>query len=206
MSSGRFITLEGSEGAGKSTAAVAIARWLKSRGVDLVVSREPGGTALGEQLRSLLLDPATGDLAAESELLMMFAARAQHIQQIIQPALDRGQWVLCDRFTDASFAYQGGGRGLQFERIAALEQWLHPTLQPDLTLLFDLPVEQGLQRAGKRNSPDRFEQEKLQFFTAVSDAYRQRMHQHPERIKQVDASQSVEQVLREAQQLLEPLL
>ena len=206
MTRGRFITLEGSEGAGKSTAAAAIAEWLKSCGVELVLSREPGGTALGEKLRSLLLDPATGDLAPESELLMMFAARAQHIQEVIQPALDRGQWVLCDRFTDASFAYQGGGRGLQFERIEALEQWLHPSLQPDITLLFDLPVEQGLQRVVKRDSPDRFEREKLKFFTAVSEAYQRRMHQHPARIKQVDASRSVEQVLRQAQRLLEPLL
>ncbi|RLA09692.1 MAG: dTMP kinase [Gammaproteobacteria bacterium] len=205
MSKGQFITLEGTEGAGKSTAAVAIADWLMGRGVDLVISREPGGTALGEMLRSVLLDPNTGNLAAESELLMMFAARAQHIMQIIQPALEAGKWVLCDRFTDASFAYQGGGRGLSFERIEELEQWVHPHLQPDLTLLFDLPVEEGLQRAGRRNFPDRFEQEKVAFFTQVREAYLRRMEQFPGRVKLVDASQNVEQVFCQAQALIEPL-
>jgi len=205
MSSARFITLEGTEGAGKSTAAIAIAEWLTDRGVDLVVTREPGGTVLGEKLRSVLLDPDTGDLAAETELLMLFAARAQHIHQVIQPALDVGKWVLCDRFTDASFAYQGGGRGLPLRRIGVLEQWLHPNLNPDLTLWFDLPVEQGLQRVGQRSVLDRFEQEKVEFFALVRTAYHQRMQKYPQRIKQVDASQDADHVLSQAQTLLEPL-
>jgi dTMP kinase len=205
MSRGKFITLEGTEGAGKSTAAAGIADWLQSRGVNLVITREPGGTGLGEQLRALLLDPETDNLAPESELLMMFAARAQHIQQVIEPALGQGQWVLCDRFTDASYAYQGGGRGLAFERIQVLEQWVQGNLQPDITLLFDLPVDVGLQRAARRNQPDRFEQEKLAFFTAVRRAYGRRQAENPRRIKQIDAGRNAERVLEQAQTLLEAL-
>lgn len=206
MSGGRFITFEGTEGAGKSTALATIAEWLISRGVDLVVSREPGGTILGEKLRSLLLDPKTGNLSAESELLLMFAARAEHIRQVIQPAIAAGKWVLCDRFTDASYAYQGGGRGLGFQQIEVLEQWLHPDLQPDMTLLFDLAVEQGLARAGQRGAADRFEQEQLDFFSAVRAGYLQRMLDQPHRIKAIDASQGVDEVLQQAKLLIEPLL
>lgn len=206
MSGGRFITFEGTEGAGKSTALATIAEWLISRGVDLVVSREPGGTILGEKLRSLLLDPKTGNLSAESELLLMFAARAEHIRQVIKPAIAAGKWVLCDRFTDASYAYQGGGRGLGFQQIEVLEQWLHPDLQPDMTLLFDLAVEQGLARAGQRGAADRFEQEQLDFFSAVRAGYLQRMLDQPHRIKAIDASQGVDEVLQQAKLLIEPLL
>lgn len=206
MKTGRFITLEGTEGAGKSTLAEGIEQWLLDQGVDLVVSREPGGTLLGEKLRALLLDPDTGDLAVETELLLMFAARAEHIHRVILPALERGQWVLCDRFTDASFAYQGGGRGLSFTRLEVLENWLHPALQPDITFLLDLPVEQGLLRAGRRNAPDRFEREKQEFFSAVQGAYYRRMQQFPERIKKIDASRSEREVLAQALSLLEPLL
>ena len=206
MKQPRFITLEGTEGAGKSTALSAMADYLRSSGIDLIVTREPGGTPLGEQLRGLLLDPDTGELAVESELLMMFAARAQHLHQVIRPALGKGQWVLCDRFTDASFAYQGGGRGLPFERIKQLENWLHGDLQPDLTLLFDLPVELGLQRAAKRNQPDRFEREQATFFTAVRDGYYRRLQSSAGRIRVIDATQSVEQVQQQVNQLLEVLL
>ena len=206
MKPGRFITLEGTEGAGKSTLAVGIDHWLLEQGVDLVVSREPGGTLLGEKLRALLLDPDTGDLAVETELLLMFAARAEHIHRVILPALERGQWVLCDRFTDASFAYQGGGRGLSFDRLEMLESWLHPSLQPDITFLLDLPVEQGLLRAGRRNVPDRFEREQQAFFSAVQTAYHRRMQQFPERIKKIDASKSENEVLGQALIWLEPLL
>ena len=194
MKQARFITVEGTEGAGKSTALAAMAEYLAGRGVDLIVTREPGGTPLGEELRRLLLDPDTGELAVESELLMMFAARAQHLHQVIRPALNSGRWVLCDRFTDASFAYQGGGRGLSFERIEQLEQWLHSDLQPDMTLLFDLPVDVGLQRAAKRNQPDRFEREQTDFFTAVRDAYYRRLQVSGDRMKVIDAAQTVEQV------------
>ena len=206
MKQARFITVEGTEGAGKSTALTAMANYLRDRDVDLVVTREPGGTPLGEQLRGVLLDPATGSLAVESELLLMFAARAQHLHQVIRPALENGQWVLCDRFTDASFAYQGGGRGLPFQRIEQLEQWLHGDLQPDLTLLFDLPVELGLERAAKRNQPDRFEQEQAVFFTAVREAYYHRLQASGGRIQVVDATKTVEQVKQQANQFLDALL
>ena len=206
MNQPRFITLEGTEGAGKSTALSAMADYLQSRGIDLIVTREPGGTPLGEQLRGLLLDPDTGALAVESELLMMFAARAQHLHQVIRPALGKGQWVLCDRFTDASFAYQGGGRGLPFERIEQIEHWLHGDLQPDLTLLLDLPVELGLERAAKRNQLDRFEREQATFFSDVRDGYYRRLQSSAGRIRVIDATQSVEQVQQQVNQLLEVLL
>jgi dTMP kinase len=205
VNSGCFITLEGTEGAGKSTAAAAIADWIRDRGIELLVTREPGGTELGEKLRALLLVPAIDAPVPKAELLMMFAARVQHIERVIQPALDQGKWVLCDRFTDASFAYQGGGRGLGMQSIEVIEQWAHCDLQPDLTLLFDLPVDQGLKRAALRSGPDRFEQEKLDFFTAVRDAYHQRMGRHPARIKRVDASRNEADVLSQAKLLLEPL-
>lgn len=205
MNSGRFITLEGTEGAGKSTAAAAIADWIRERGIELLITREPGGTELGEKLRALLLAPAIDAPVPKAELLMMFAARVQHIERVIQPALDQGKWVLCDRFTDASFAYQGGGRGLGAQSIEVIEQWAHPDLQPDLTLLFDLPVDQGLKRAARRSGPDRFEQEKLDFFSAVRDAYHQRMQRHPTRIKRVDASMNETDVLSQAKLMLEPL-
>lgn len=205
MNSGRFITLEGTEGAGKSTAAAAIADWIRGRGVELLITREPGGTELGEKLRELLLAPAIDAPVPKAELLMMFAARVQHIERVIQPALDQGKWVLCDRFTDASFAYQGGGRGMGAHSIEVIEQWVHPDLQPDLTLLFDLPVDQGLKRAARRSGPDRFEQEKLDFFSAVRDAYHQRMQRHPTRIKRIDASMKETDVLSQAKSIMEPL-
>ncbi len=206
MKQGCFITVEGTEGAGKTTALTAMASHLRDRDIDLVVTREPGGTPFGERLRGVLLDPATGSLAVESELLLMFAARAQHLHQVIRPALDNGQWVLCDRFTDASFAYQGGGRGLPFQRIEQLEQWLHNDLQPDLTLLFDLPVELGLERAAKRNQPDRFEQEQVEFFTAVREGYYRRLQGSGGRIQVVDATKTVEQVKQQVNQLLDGIL
>ncbi len=203
---GCFITLEGSEGAGKSTVAESLAERLRRQQIYPVVTREPGGTELGEALRELLLNPDTGRLAVESELLMVFAARAQHLYEVIRPALVRGEWVICDRFTDSSFAYQGGGRKMDFARIDVLERWLHGDLQPDLTLLFDLPVDLGLQRAGSRSVADRFEAENMAFFSAVRNAYLRRAEADPDRIAVVDASLSPEQVMAQVLGCVDRLL
>jgi len=191
--SGRLITLEGGEGAGKSTVLDAVRARLAHHGIDVVVTREPGGTALGEAVRKLVLDPNVRDLSAESELLLMFASRAQLVRELIRPALDTGRWVLSDRFTDASYAYQGGGRGQPFERIAALEQWA-AGLRPDLTLLLDLPVAQGLARAGSRGEADRIEQENGDFFERVRAAYRARAAAEPQRFRVIDAGRPVDEV------------
>ena len=193
---GRFITLEGGEGAGKSTVLAALRERLAARGLDVVVTREPGGTPFSEAARALMLDPAYRGMCAESELLLVFAARAQHVRELIVPALDAGRWVLSDRYTDASYAYQGGGRGQPHERITALEAWAAP-VQPDLTLLLDLPVAQGLARAGARGAADRIEAEDAAFFERVRGAYRERAAHQPERFRIVDASEPVERV-REA--------
>ncbi|MBZ0222519.1 MAG: dTMP kinase [Dokdonella sp.] len=190
---GRLITLEGGEGAGKSSVLDALRERLASRGIDVVVTREPGGTAFGEAARALMLDPAHAGLCAESELLLVFAARAQHVRERIAPALARGQWVLSDRYTDASYAYQGGGRGQPLERIAALEAWAAP-VRADLTLLLDLPIEQGLARAGARGPRDRIEAEGAAFFERVRGTYRQRAAQEPQRFRSIDASQPLEAV------------
>ncbi len=187
---GRFITLEGGEGAGKSTVLDAVRERLAARGIDVVVTREPGGTPFAEAVRALVLDPARGEMCPESELLLMFAARAQHVREIIQPALASGRWVLSDRYTDASYAYQGGGRGQPVERIAALESWAAP-VRPDLTLLLDLPVADGLARAGARGAADRIEREALDFFERVRAAYRARAAAEPVRFRVVDSSQPI---------------
>ncbi len=193
MSPGRFVTLEGVDGAGKSTHVEWMARWLGERGVDLCLSREPGGTALGERLRELLLDPAQ-QVDAEAEALLMFAARKQHLAQVILPALARGQWVVCDRFTDATFAYQGGGRGIATSRLAILEEWVQGRLQPDLTFYFDVPVEVARARLLASRSPDRFEQEQAAFFERVRAGYLARARSDPGRIRVVDATQPIEDV------------
>jgi len=191
---GRFITLEGSEGAGKSSNLLFIEERLRAAGIDLVTTREPGGTELGEAIRELLLDHRNTSMLDDTELLLMFAARSQHLHELILPALGRGQWVLCDRFTDASYAYQGGGRGIANERISELEQWVQGSLRPDMTLLLDIPVEQGLQRAGERSEPDRFEREQGQFFERVRQAYLQRANAAPERYRIIDAAAPLQQV------------
>lgn len=191
--SGRFITLEGGEGAGKSTVIAAVRENLVARGIDVVVTREPGGTPFAEAVRALVLDPARREMCAESELLLMFAARAQHVREVIQPALDAGRWVLSDRYTDASYAYQGGGRGQPVERIAALEAWAAP-VRPDLTLLLDLPVADGLARAGARGAADRIEREATEFFERVRGAYRERAADDPQRFRIIDSSQTIEAV------------
>ena len=203
---GLFITLEGPEGAGKSTNREYLAERLREQGIDVLLTREPGGTPLAERIRELLLDPSDEPMAADTELLLVFAARAQHLQQVIRPALARGCVVLCDRFTDATYAYQGGGRGLSVERIAQLEQFVQGELRPDLTLIFDLPVEIGLARAAARGRLDRFEQEGRGFFEAVREAYLQRAAQAPQRYRVLDAGQTLVQVQADIDALLPSLL
>lgn len=192
--SGLFITLEGPEGAGKSTNRDYLAGHLRDQGLDVVLTREPGGTPLAERIRELLLAPSDEKMNADTELLLVFAARAQHLAEVIRPALARGAVVLCDRFTDATYAYQGGGRGLSVERIAMLEQFVQGGLQPDLTLLFDLPVEVGLSRAAARGRLDRFEQEGQDFFQAVRQAYLDRAKADSQRYRLIDAAQPLVQV------------
>jgi len=200
--SGLFITLEGPEGAGKSTNRDYLAARLREQGLDVVLTREPGGTPMAEKVRELLLAPSDEVMAADTELLLVFAARAQHLAEVIRPALARGAVVLCDRFTDATYAYQGGGRGLSVERIAALEQFVQGDLRPDLTLVFDLPVEVGLARAAARGRLDRFEQEGQAFFEAVRQAYLQRAHGAPQRYTLLDAAKPLEAVQRAIDALL----
>ncbi|HAV89368.1 dTMP kinase [Stutzerimonas balearica] len=204
--SGLFITLEGPEGAGKSTNRDYLAALLREHGVDVVLTREPGGTPLAERIRELLLAPADEPMASDTELLLVFAARAQHLQQVVRPALARGAVVLCDRFTDATYAYQGGGRGVPAERIALLEDFVQGALRPDLTLVFDLPVEVGLARAAARGRLDRFEQERLEFFEAVRSTYLQRAAQSPERYRVLDAAQPLDAVQQRIAGLLPQLL
>ncbi len=199
---GRFITLEGSEGSGKSTNLAFIHQQLQAAGLDVVLTREPGGTPLAEKIRELLLDKHNTTMHSDTELLLMFAARAQHLNELILPALERGQWVLCDRFTDATYAYQGAGRGIDNERIAQLEQWVQGELRPDLTFFLDLPVSQGLARANERGEPDRFEREKIDFFERVRQGYLDQAERHPQRYRLVDASQSLEQVQAQLTQLI----
>lgn len=204
--SGLFITLEGPEGAGKSTNREYLAARLREQGIDVLLTREPGGTPLAERVRELLLAPSDEPMASDTELLLVFAARAQHLAQVIVPALERGAVVLCDRFTDATYAYQGGGRGLDVARIAQLEEFVQGALRPDLTLVFDLPVEVGLSRAAARGRLDRFEQEGSSFFEAVRATYLQRAEAAPARYRILDAAQSLEAVQRDLDALLPQLL
>jgi len=198
---GRFVTFEGIDGAGKSTHLAWAADFLRGRGVGLIVTREPGGTILGERLRQILL---AGDqrIHPETETLMMFTARRQHLEDVILPALQRGDWVLCDRFTDASFAYQGGGRGVAKDKLEVLERWVHPDLQPDLTLLFDVSAELGQSRVAGVKSPDRFEREDVGFFSRVRNAYLERLQQWPNRMVRVDGSKSIADIQGELEQRL----
>jgi len=203
---GLFITLEGPEGAGKSTNREYLAERMRERGIEVQLTREPGGTPLAERIRELLLDPSDEKMAVDTELLLVFAARAQHIAEVIRPALERGAVVLCDRFTDATYAYQGGGRGLPVERIARLESFVQGGLRPDLTLVFDLPVEIGLSRAAARGRLDRFEQEGRGFFEAVRNTYLDRASADPARYHILDAAQSLAEVQRDLDKLLPALL
>lgn len=202
MQQGLFITLEGVEGAGKSTLMAYVAEIFLEKGKQVVQTREPGGTKTGEQIRSILLDSDNAGVTDDTELLLMFAARMQHIDEVIKPALSSGQIVICDRFTDASYAYQGAGRGLKSSRIQILENWVQQGLEPDLTLLFDLDVETGLRRASKRSKADRFEQEEISFFERVRTCYLNRAKSEPERFRIVDASQSFENVKQQIQTIL----
>ena len=203
---GLFVTLEGPEGAGKSTNREYLAERLRACGVDVVLTREPGGTPLAERIRELLLTPADEPMAVDTELLLVFAARAQHLAQVIRPALERGAVVICDRFTDATYAYQGGGRGLSIERIAQLEVFVQGELRPDLTLIFDLPVEVGLARAAARGRLDRFEQEGLRFFESVRRAYLERAKAAPSRYRIIDAGQPLNVVQQDVQALIPDLM
>lgn len=199
MTTARFITLEGMDGAGKSTHLSWLENYLKDRGLDVLVTREPGGTPLGERLRELLLNR---DMHPETEALMMFAARREHLDKVIFPALAKGTWVVSDRFTDASFAYQGGGRGLDEGRLRTLENWVQGDFQPDLTLLFDVPVEVSRARLANNATLDRFEQEKNDFFLRVRDAYLRRAQAFPERIRVVDSSLPLDAIQAELAELL----
>lgn len=204
--SGKFISIEGIEGAGKSTQLQFIAEYLRSRGKQVVVTREPGGTPLGEEIREVLLKPTDRSMAEETELLLMFAARAEHIKQVIQPALERGDWVLSDRFVDATFAYQGGGRGINEQRIGELADWTLQGCHTDVTFLFDLPVALGQTRVEQRQQQkDRFEQEKQVFFERVRNCYLARAKAEPQRIKLIDASQSIEAIQQQLSRHLDEL-
>jgi len=199
---GKFITMEGGEGAGKSTMMGRVTDWLENAGHRVIRTREPGGTDLAEKLREILLDRNNISLSGRAELLLMFAARAQHLEELIRPALVRGDWVLCDRFTDASWAYQGGGRGLPRDEIESLETLVHGDLQPDLTLLLDLPVELGMKRAARRSQADRFEQESTLFFERVRNAYLERAEAAPERFAVIDAASNMEEVWSQIESVL----
>jgi len=195
----KFITFEGMDGAGKSTHLTWFADALRARGHEVVVTREPGGTPLGEQLREILLHQP---MSIGAEALLMFAARLEHIEQVIRPALQAGQWVLSDRFTDATFAYQGGGRGMDWTKLAALEHWVHADLQPDLTLFFDVPVAVARQRLSANASLDRFEQEHADFFERVRAGYHRRVAQNPQRYVLIDASVAMSEVKSKLEQVL----
>lgn len=206
---GRFVTFEGGEGAGKSTQITRAADWLRERGVEVIVTREPGGTPRAEQLRALLLERSEEPMPDSCELLMMFAARATHLENLVWPAVQRGSWVLCDRFTDATYAYQGGGRGLPVEQIDHLAAMVHENRWPDLTLLFDLPVDLGLARASERNGtggPDRFESEQRAFFERVREAYLERARREPRRFRVIDASAVIDAVGAQVRMALEAML
>lgn len=191
---GRFITIEGIEGVGKTTNIGFVRSLLEAAGHEVVLTREPGGTPLGEAIRALLLDPVYKGMDPDCELQLMFAARAEHLDKLIKPAIEAGRWVLCDRFTDATYAYQGGGRGLEMGKIALLEQLVQGDYRPDLTLMLDVPVEVGLQRAGRRSDPDRFEQEEIEFFERVRHSYLELARRHNGRCRVIDASQPLDQV------------
>jgi dTMP kinase len=202
---GRLITLEGGEGAGKSTLLAGLREHFARSGLDVVYTREPGGTPVGEAVRALVLNPAHRGLAAETELLLMFAARAQLVRDVLRPALAAGRWVLCDRFTDASYAYQGGGRGVGMARIAELERIATAGLKPDLTLLLDLSVADGRARASQRGGADRIEAERDDFFERVRATYRARAQSEPARFRMIDASLPAADVLSAAVAAIEAL-
>lgn len=199
---GKFITLEGMDGAGKSTHIPDIIKLLELKGVEVISTREPGGTLLGEQLRTILLNEA---MHPETETLLMFAARREHISQIIEPALARGAWVLSDRFTDATYAYQSGGRGVLANKVIELEAWVQGDLQPDLTLLFDVPVEVSVARLASARAPDKFERESAEFFTKIRNAYLDRANKNPNRFCMINSNQALDDVKVEVKNVISTL-
>jgi dTMP kinase len=206
MIRGKFITLEGGEGVGKTTNLHFIKSYLLEHDIPVIVTREPGGTPLAEKIRQLLLDNDSEAVSEAAELLLIFAARAQHIKHVIEPALAQGTWVICDRFTDATYAYQGGGRNMRISTIESLENWVQGTLRPDLTILLDAPVEIGLERARQRSAFDRFESEKTNFFEQVRRAYLLQLELNPQRIKLIKANQPLIDVQKSLIDLIQPLL
>ncbi len=206
MTRGRFITFEGTEGVGKSTQLETARSALEAAGIGVLVTREPGGTPMAEAIRELLLTPRQESVNSMTELLLMFAARAQHLHELIVPALEQGTWVLCDRFTDATYAYQGGGRGVPQEQIAALEQLVQGDLRPDHVILLDAPVEVGMARARSRSAPDRFEREQAAFFQRIRDCYLERARLQPLSYHVVDAAQPLSDVSRQVSGLITGLL
>lgn len=201
MQRGKFITLEGIDGAGKSTHMEWLRSFIEARGIRVTLTREPGGTPLGERLRELLLDPEQS-LHPETEALLMFAARREHLDKVILPALDRGEWVVCDRFSDASFAYQGGGSGVTRDKLERLEQWVQQALQPDLTLYFDIPVQTAKERLSGVREADRFEKEQEAFFRRVRAAYLARVAESPQRIRIIDGNLSIPEIKKELEQYI----
>jgi len=205
MSRGKFITIDGLEGAGKSTQIDFIKKYLSDRNRDVFLTREPGGTDLGERLRALLLDKNIDAMNSDTELLLMFAARNEHVKKVIVPKLEQGVWVISDRFTDASYAYQGGGRGIPLERIGELEQWTLQDFVPDMTFLLDLDVELGLSRVEQRGEKDRFEEEHKDFFNKVREIFSNRASKYPERIKLIDASKNIDETSSQIKKILDLL-
>ena len=206
MVRGRFITIEGIEGAGKSTAMKSLCNYLEKHDLNVVRTREPGGTVIGEAIRGLLLSTELPSMHVDTELLLMFAARAEHVNKIIRPALCDGKWVVCDRFTDATYAYQGAGRGISRTRIAELEQWVLADLRPDLTLLLDVDVTTGLSRAKQRGDRDRFEHEALNFFDKIRVEYLSLAHREPNRFRVIDGTSAPEKVRAQLGAVVEGLL
>ncbi|MCU7938464.1 MAG: dTMP kinase [gamma proteobacterium symbiont of Bathyaustriella thionipta] len=205
MFKGKFITIEGSEGAGKSTNIGFIQDYLNQKNIPFILTREPGGTPVAEKIRDLLLDKANTSLCDDAELLLMFAARSQHLNELIIPALEAGKWVISDRFTDASYAYQGGGRGLSWQKIAQLEQWVQGNLRPDATILLDIPVDKGMERVRERGETDRFEQEQLSFFNRIREAYLKLAEENPERFHIVDTLPAIEKVHKQLERVMDHL-
>jgi dTMP kinase len=200
-----FITLEGIEGAGKSTAVKFLANFLQKKNIDFILTREPGGTEIAEKIRKVLLEHYQEPMHPDTEMLLYFAGRAQHLNQVIIPALKKGQWVICDRFTDATYAYQGGGRGLSKEKITILEQWVQGDLRPNYTLLFDVSVDIGLDRLKKNRVLDRFEIEKKSFFEKIRHCYLERAKKEPNRFYIVDANKNLEDVEKQVTTILQAI-
>ncbi len=205
MYKGKFITIEGSEGAGKSTNIQYIQDYLQAKNIDFIATREPGGTPIAEKIRDLLLDKKNTSLCEDTELLLMFAARSQHLNELIIPALEAGKWVLSDRFTDATYAYQGGGRGLAKNKISQLEQWVQGDLRPDATILLDIPVELGMERVRNRGATDRFEEEQMSFFKRIRDTYLQLAKDNPQRFHIINTEPAIDEVYQQLKLVLDQL-